>query len=568
MYRKSEKDISVIASTKANSKTKSRNIFNLLVFVLLIGPLFGQIDNRFNIFSWEQYGGVGAVNSISEDYSYYYFGTEDAGILRLNKFSQQFARPITQAQGLKSNTVEHVYFDDSTGILWSVGDNFIEYSFSREGSWNKINYNLLSLKSGNQIIDIGSSKDYLWLRTNSKFFKLDHINGILLGVYASPDESNISWGDISSRELRWNVFDFNDYFIEDAWFLTSNGASDNRGNFSRYLSYYKSNNGINWISLSNGYILKIDEFNKLITPIFYGLASAVPTSMVYDDILWISGIGNKLSNGITKFDIDNNNFENILSDQYSNFSKDNIYSSIMIDDEIWFGLDSYILVYNRKKDSFRSLGFEKGVPRGKITHINHNSGSIFAGSINGVVEIDRASKAKINSPIEKFIFSRNLFVADIEKFQGDMFFVLSNKVFKYDNVKNDISALNWKDGTFDISLKNNQIEIASRSVSKIFSRENNLYIITDLGVIDYNEGSMIVPSSLYFNYKVTDLVIVENYLLFLSTSRGLAIIDMETKELINYYDFSFLRNIYQMKYISEYLVLLTSKGLIKFNFNL
>ena len=85
MYRKSEKDISVIASTKANSKTKSRNIFNLLVFVLLIGPLFGQIDNRFNIFSWEQYGGVGAVNSISEDYSYFYFGTENAGILRLNK---------------------------------------------------------------------------------------------------------------------------------------------------------------------------------------------------------------------------------------------------------------------------------------------------------------------------------------------------------------------------------------------------------------------------------------------------------------------------------------------------
>ncbi|MDC1146127.1 hypothetical protein OAT31_04380, partial [Candidatus Marinimicrobia bacterium] len=61
----------------------------------MIGPLFSQIDNRFNIFSWEQYGGAGAINSISEDYSYFYFGTEDAGILRLNKFSQKFARPIT-----------------------------------------------------------------------------------------------------------------------------------------------------------------------------------------------------------------------------------------------------------------------------------------------------------------------------------------------------------------------------------------------------------------------------------------------------------------------------------------
>ena len=568
MYRKSEKDISVIASTKVNTKTKNSNILNLLIFVLFIGPLFGQVDNRFNIFSWEQYGGLGAVNSISEDYSYFYFGTENAGILRLNKFSQEFARPITQAQGLKSSIVEHIYFDENTGILWSIGDRFIEYSFSREGSWNKVSYNLLSLKSGGQIIDVGSSQNYLWLRTNSKFIKLDHINGILLGVYTRPDESNIYWGDISSKELTWNMFDFNDYFVEDAWFLTSNGASDNRGNFSKYLSYYKSKNGINWMSLSNGYVLKIDEFNKLITPIFYGLASIVPTSMTYDNVLWIAGIGGKLSNGITKFDIENNNFETILSDHYSSFSKDDIYSSVMVDEEVWLGLDSYILVYNRKKDSFRSFGFDKGVPRGKITHIDYNNGSVFAGSINGVVEINISSKTKVDSSIEKFIFSRNLSVGDIEKFQEKMFFVLNNNIYKYDNVSDNISALNWKDGIFNLSLKNNQVDIASRSVSRIFSNSNNLYIITDLGVIDYKKGSIIVPSSLYFNYKITDLATAENSLLFLSTTRGLFIFDMDTKDLINYYDFPFLRNIYQMMYISEYLVLLTSKGLIKFNFNL
>ena len=46
--------------------------------MLLIGPLLGQVDNRFNVFSWEQYSQVGGVNSISEDYSYFYFGTENA----------------------------------------------------------------------------------------------------------------------------------------------------------------------------------------------------------------------------------------------------------------------------------------------------------------------------------------------------------------------------------------------------------------------------------------------------------------------------------------------------------
>ena len=528
----------------------------------------GQVDNRFNVFSWEQYSQVGAVNSISEDYSYFYFGTEDAGILRLNKFSQEFAKPITQAQGIKSQSIEHIYFDEHTGILWSVGDSFIEYSFSREGNWNKIDYRLLSLKSGTQIIDIGSSKDYVWLRSNSKFFKLDHVNGILLGVYATPDEQSISWGDISSRELRWNIFDFNDYFVEDAWLLTSNGASDNRGNFSKYLSYYKSSNGINWMSLSNGYILKIDEFNKLITPIFYGLACAVPTSMIDDDILWISGIGNKSFNGITRFDIDSNKFENILSDYYLNFSKDNIYSSLMVDDEIWYGLDSYILVYSVKKNSFRSLGFEKGVPHGKILHLEHKNGSIFAGSINGAVQINRNSKARMSSKVEKFIFSRNLTLGDIENFEDKVFFVLSNAVFSYDNENDSISALNWKDITFDNSMSKNKIDIASRSVSRIFSRNNNLYIVTDLGVVDYMNQTLAIPSSLYFNYKITDIAVVANSLLFVSTVRGLAIVNIDTRELINYYDFPFLRNIYQIKHIDEYLVLLTSKGLIRFNFNL
>ncbi|MFL2485155.1 MAG: hypothetical protein ACJ0Q5_00975 [Candidatus Neomarinimicrobiota bacterium] len=565
MYQKLEKDISVTSPVKTK---KDNKILILLGLMLLIGPLFGQIDNRFNVFSWEQYASAGAVNSISEDYTYFYFGTESAGILRLNKFSQQFAKPINQAQGLKSNSIEHVYFDEHTGILWAIGDNFIEYSFSREGSWTNLNYNLLSLKSGNQIIDIGSSEDYLWLRSNSRFFKLDHVNGILLGIYATPDESSIDWGDTSSRELRWRMFDFNDYFVEDAWLLTSNGVSDNRGNFSKYLSYYKSDNGINWMSLSNGYILKIDEFNKLITPIFYGLSCAVPTSIIDDDILWISGIGNKSFNGIAKFDIDNNNFENILSDNYLNFNKDNIYSSIMIDDEIWFGLDSYVMVYDIKKDSFRTIGFEKGVPRGKIIHLEHKNGSVFAGSINGVIEINSVSKGRIHSEIEKFVFSRNLFLGDIEKFEEKVFFVLSNSVFVYNNENNRISSLNWEDKKFDDLMKKNQVDIASRSVSRTFSRNNNLYIVTDLGIIDYKDGSLIVSSATYFNYKITDLIVVDSSLLFLSTTRGLFIVDLEENELINYYDFPFLRNIYQMKYISEYLILLTSKGLIKFNINL
>ena len=43
-----------------------------------------------------------------------------------------------------------------------------------------------------------------------------------------------------------------------------------------------------------------------------------------------------------------------------------------------------------------------------------------------ILEINISSKTKVDSSIEKFIFSRNLSLGDIEKFQEKMFFVLKS----------------------------------------------------------------------------------------------------------------------------------------------
>ena len=116
---------------------KNKLIQLLLFIAYSVNHLIAQPDNRFDPFDWEMYSQSGRINSISEDNTYFYFGTENAGILRFNKFSEQFDIPITRAQGLHSKSVKHVYFDEYTGILWSVGDKFIEYSFSKTGGWQK-----------------------------------------------------------------------------------------------------------------------------------------------------------------------------------------------------------------------------------------------------------------------------------------------------------------------------------------------------------------------------------------------------------------------------------------------
>ena len=63
---------------------------HLLYFVIIITfsfSLFAQPDSRFRAFDWTLYRGAGAINSISEGYTYAYIGTESGGPLLVVPFS-------------------------------------------------------------------------------------------------------------------------------------------------------------------------------------------------------------------------------------------------------------------------------------------------------------------------------------------------------------------------------------------------------------------------------------------------------------------------------------------------
>ena len=94
-----------------------RRIRDKLFLILFLSCAIAQRENRFDIIDWEIYSQPLKVNSISEDNSFFYFATDNAGILRFNKFSQQFDTPITEAQGLHSRSIKHGFNDEKTGIL-------------------------------------------------------------------------------------------------------------------------------------------------------------------------------------------------------------------------------------------------------------------------------------------------------------------------------------------------------------------------------------------------------------------------------------------------------------------
>jgi len=520
-----------------------RRIRDKLFLILFFSScVIAQSENRFDVVNWEIYSQPLKINSISEDNSFFYFGTDNAGILRFNKFSQQFDTPITEAQGLHSRSIKHVFYDEKTGILWAVGNQFIEYSFSKTSDWYKSAY----VPNRMKVSDIGSSMNYLWVKSGPNFVKLDHINGTNLGTYAFPDENSINWGDMSYEYINMTNFNFNDYFVENGWMMTINGVSDNRGKFLKYESYYQSEHMFDWIGLDNGFLLQIDKFTKSIKPVYYGLGTNSITDSVLDgDFLWIVGEG-----GITRFDIYQNIAEVFRPEEYFQFDESSISCVIKIDDEIWFGSSNgYILVYNTKKDSFRKFG-----------------------NFYGVVDmVSREDKVWVSSRISRDLY--NIFPID-----------------KKLKIKSDDIIPNIVDDSWSEVLAM-RFTAKSKSRESAFYQNNSIYISRIDGLyehqisdqLSYNEydknvpnRTKIVDSTLYFNGFVRDVLVVKEKI-FVATNTGLFVFDLESGDLLDKYTFfdvgtldkfSFLRNIVKINYFSDFLVLLTKHGLIKFDMDL
>ena len=541
MFQKLEKDLKEIQYAKINK------FFFLSLF--LINILHAQADQRFDIFDWEIIGNNGSINSISEGYQYIFFATNGNGILRFNKFSRKFDQSLYLGQGIKSKKIKHVYFDKYTGILWSVGNKNIEFTSSREGNWNQVNYDRLSIKSYNDIQDLGSSSNYLWVRTLSSYLKLDHVSGTFLGLFPYPDEQ-VFWGDFNYRNnLIVKDFEFEDFFVENGWLLTNQGASDQNGTFSKYVSFLETESEFSWIGLSNGYILALDNFSKTVSPVSKGTEFTIPFTMSFNDKLWVAGIGNSNYNALYVINKDFNEERNFKNSNYSNFSYSDIYSSKAFSEEVWLGSEGSVIIYDQRKDFFRTLGYDKGIPVERVEFIESLDNKVYIGSRNDLIVIDKSSKKIIDSQISDLIKKNNLFIDDLKVIGNIIFLISSGKVYQF-NSNEQININQY-----------NNFSLDQFKPYAVYGNNNSKYFVSERGIVN-NINEKVIPSSLYFNYRVSDIVLADNYM-YIGTTGGLAIYDIKENQLHNFFDFTFLKNIFDMEQINEFLVLLTSSGLVK-----
>ena len=379
-----------------------KNIYILFFLFLSFTSIFSQPSTKYRPFDWLVFKESGKILSLSEGYEFLYIATEKGGICRYNLYSNQYDFPITRAQGLISDEVSSVHFDQDTGILWASTNGFIQYSYTREADWTSIDFDDLGLRKNDRINRMGNSENYIWAQANSVYVKMDKSSGVLAGIFPIPDELKIQWsGSDINNNLNKILDALQSYNVMAGWNFSGTKIIDKYGRYIDIISFLDGKHNNIWLGTSDGTLFQGSKVMETFFPSDFGIRGTNISALdINGDNLWIGSKDYNIGRGISKLNISNFQSDHYDFDITINMDLTEVHSIYNNQREIWVGGNGVVLYYNFEDNYWRTLGEDRGVPNSEITCIVGDSNYVWMGSEYGIRRFSLETKREISMGFE------------------------------------------------------------------------------------------------------------------------------------------------------------------------
>ncbi len=536
----------------------TRKIEYIIIWaVIALQGVGGQPNHKFRAFDWVAYRDPGSITSISEGYSYTYFGSSNGGIYRFQHNGNYFDEPITTAQGLGSNAIHAVHFDKNTGILWTGFRQAVEYTYTREGNWNHLSFFDLGLSSKDRIIAIGSSPNYVWIKAKAIYLKCDHSTGSVLGMYPFPDEGDIEWSSSLGESIRHVEKVFSTYTVMSGWMLTGDQFIDPFGRNVGITTFYLGQYGDFWAGGSDGTIFHGEPNMEVFFPIAVGpLGSTFYALEENGNQFWIGGQNDQNTGGITFMDVKANEYVHFESDITINMTPMNIYDVETVGDDVWFAGEQGLQLYDKDDNYWRFIGEDRGLPSGALVTLDADKTHLWVGGPNGLSRLSLKTRREDPIGIEDIFLYQNvralLFVDE------DLWIATPKGLFVFNTKSPELRSFKEK-GTF-------RLDGPFIGFRHLFFDDNFLYATSNQGVLslDYEnrQWTKVIDASAYRGKTIQSMAIKGDKC-FLGFDDALMRFDIGTG-FIKEYDFPFMGTVKDIYISNRLLWLATTEGLVKF----
>ena len=534
-----------------------QNLICKIFIIFFCSILCSQPENKFATFDWVQYSSPGNINSISFSNNFAYLGTDNSGIIRYDCIQQKFDYPIAMPQGLKSNQVFLVHVLEN-GTVYALTSFGLELSFDGMGAWRSVPIFQMGLNNRTRFVSMGSSDNYLWIKTFDSFFKFDLFDGRLI------ERANYTSVDIKWSSSAFTIKDFNElsyyYSIQDGWIFDGLGLMDSNGKRYQIISIADDSRGNVWIGCSNGLSFYSNKTMRLFAPLKYKFATNDIKVLDSHNDIWIAGNNNFYNEGITKFNPKTSSFKDYVFDDIMNVSKISINSIFVDKEDVWFGGDGLIF-FDKKDDSWfdKSHKLYGNIFINKISKIDDN---LWLATRDGLFIYDIANDNFLNGFTVEALQGLN--ILDFY-YKENILITISNVGITILDTKNSKIYAGHKFGYKD---KNFKYPIDFSSFSDIEFDNGKVYLLNREGIISFDlqerKWSNVINAAL-FNGKNANALAVKNNIFFISTFDGVYKYD-KISNLSEFYSYDFIKNINDVYIHNEFAFFGTRNGLISFRY--
>ncbi|MGL5315750.1 MAG: ligand-binding sensor domain-containing protein, partial [Peptostreptococcaceae bacterium] len=503
------------------------------MFTFMNESSYAQCKNlTFNNINIEKGISQSTIEVIYQDRNgYIWLGTND-GLNRYNGYDFKIYNYEEGQNSISHNGITDI-IEDQEGNIWvgtvqgvnkinTLTEEIINYTEHNNGIKSENTSEIKVTKENNILVGTYDGLN-IYNPSNDKFeIILDENDGILSNSIYSIDEDG--YGNIwIATSLGVNKIS-KDFKVLEAYPI--NTKENSLGESEVYNIYCDNKNGMVWAGTDGSGIFRIDTTTKEIINFKNDSndKDSIPSNQIgaimrdSKNQLWIGTTG-----GLAKYDEEDNNF---------NVYKHKIY-------------DTNSLVY----DDVRSI-------------IEDREGVIWVGTYSGLSIFDTDSSIKYyNAGLDDgYLLNENIVHGIYEDDEGYLWVGTKSKGVNI--IDRDAMTSNI------ISTDNNNIML-NNSINDITGYKDLIFVATENGVLKIDKKSKTMKNySLedgLIGEKVKDIFICDKNYLWIGSSNGLSLLDIENDEIIDMTDYvkegSYVRYIYQGKDGSYYIGFLRDGGL-------
>ena len=468
-----------------------------LILFLLVAFLFS-----FDVDQWTYLKHMGSIHYIVEDDQLVHFISSN-GIYSYDEIKDSYYYNFNLSHQIDFNSkINHFYFDSNTGMYWLIDQYGIKMKHSFHDFWSEVSYRRFDIIDTGDIINIGSSPNYIWIKLYHRMIALDPITGLIIDEDIDYNEiNNINWGNKNEYNYHQDInIDLSNYVIFGDWNIRFNKIVNDKEEVLYPTVFFEDANGNIWVGTDKGVILKGSVYSHRLEIVNIGLKFKNITMAVLDrNMNWWFGDSQFLRTGIAKNkqNFTNNNLPFLVKwNEYQNdwnyinsnasmlIQNTDVNDILSIDNIIYIGTMDGLLIFDQLSNDWMKIDID--LYDKAIWDLEYYEGSIYISTARGYNEISSISRQIIenkdnlsnmlrNSEIYDILVVDNILYVASEKglFQKhldiDSYTLLSDKKFKdielYEKYIFGSDGDLWKINLENFKIENFKPDVLNFSIS-------------------------------------------------------------------------------------------------------